>query len=167
MASAGFSIRIVRDDFTPAGQKLKGGLSKLRPVLEAVGLEVVSITQRAFRDESLRAAPWPAKRDGSPATLIESGALRQSIRVVEIGSTTVTVGSDRIYAAIHQLGGTIVPKPGKRALVFTAGGRKFFASKVSIPPRPYFPITESGDVTELAAEKVMNVFADAVRAYLP
>lgn len=33
-------VRIVKDELTPAAAKLKGGLTKLRPILEVVGLEV-------------------------------------------------------------------------------------------------------------------------------
>lgn len=163
----GFQVRIIRDDFTPWSERITDVLTKTRPILQAIGLEVVSITQQAFVDESLRAAPWAPKRDGSPATLIQSGVLRQSIRITSMNDTQVTVGTDRIYAAVQQLGGTIRPKPGKRALVFQSGGVKVFAKKVTIPARPYFPITSAGFMTATAQDRVAKVLRAAIAAYLP
>jgi phage gpG-like protein len=160
------SARITRDDVSPAFNKLDAALSRLGPILEAVGLEVVSITQRAFSDSSLRVAPWARKRDGSAATLIQSGVLRQSIRITNIGDTTVTVGSDRVYAAIHQLGGVIEPKAGKK-LRFTVGGVTYFVSRVTIPARPFFPIDKSGNLSSLAQRKVAAVLEKALSIYLP
>ena len=162
-----FSVRITRDEVTPTFGKLDAALHSLGPILEAVGLEIVSISQRSFSDSSLRVTPWAAKRDGSPATLIQSGVLRQSIRITSISGSTVAVGSDRIYAAIHQLGGTILPKPGTKALVFKSGGVTFFAKKVSIPPRPFFPVDKSGNLSALAQRKVTGVLSQALKIYLP
>src|ERR1017187_3298377 len=113
MASEGFSARILVDELTPFADRLRAGLTNLEKVLEAVGQQVVTITRQAFRDESLRVSAWAPKRDGSPATLIQSGQLIASIRVITIGATSVTVGSDKIYAAIQQLGGTIKPKSAR------------------------------------------------------
>jgi phage gpG-like protein len=159
--------RITRDDVSPALGKLDAALHSLGPILEAVGLEVVSITQRAFSDSSLRVTPWAPKRDGSPATLIQSGVLRQSIRITSVSGSTVAVGSDRIYAAIQQLGGTIVPKPGNKTLVFKSGGVTFFAKKVTIPPRPFFPIDKAGNLSSLAQRKIAGVLDTALKVYLP
>jgi phage gpG-like protein len=63
------------------------------------------------------------------------------------------VGTNVIYAAIHQFGGTIRPK-SKRALRFRMGGRLFTLSKVSIPARPFLGLTPA-DRAEIAA-----IFAD-------
>lgn len=160
------SAKITRDDVSPSFGKLDAALHSLGPILEAIGLEVVSITQRAFTDSSLRVTPWAPKRDGSAATLIQSGVLRQSIRITQIGGSTVTVGSDRIYAAIQQLGGTIVPKSGK-TLVFKSGGVTYFAKKVTIPPRPFFPIDKAGNLSSLAQRKIAGVLQIALKVYLP
>src|ERR1051326_8523731 len=104
--ATGLQAQITRDDVSASLDKLDAALQALGPILEAVGLEVVSITQRAFADASLRVASWAPKRDGSPATLIQSGVLHQSIRITNIGGTTVTVGSDgRTKLTFNQLGG--------------------------------------------------------------
>ena len=64
---------------------------------------------------------WPIKKSGEPSRLNERGALYQSIRITQLGANSVTAGSDRKYAAIHQLGGTIVPKNPQSYLVFKIG----------------------------------------------
>lgn len=46
------------------------------------------------------------------------------------------IGTNVVYARIHELGGTIVPKNGP-FLKFNIGGRWIFASKVTMPKRPY------------------------------
>jgi phage virion morphogenesis protein len=110
-----------------------------RPVLEAMGAEFVSQSKRAFANTALRPAPWAPKKDGTPATLRKSGALFQSIRVVEVTNDSVTSGSDRPYAAIHQLGGRT--------------GRNHAAT---MPPRPYFPIL-NGKLTPEAQRRIEAV----------
>lgn len=162
-----FQAKITRDEVSPSFAKLGAALHSLGPILDKVGLEVVSIAQQSFTNASLRVTPWAPKRDGSPATLIQSGVLRQSIRITSIGGTSVAVGSDRIYAAIQQLGGTIVPKPGNKSLVFKSGGVTFFASKVTIPPRPFFPIDKAGNLSSLAQQEIAGVLQKALEAYLP
>jgi phage gpG-like protein len=102
-----FSVRITTDDVSPAFVKLDAALDRPRPILEGVGLEVVSIAQRSFQYASLCVTPGRPNADGSPVTLIEHGVPRHSIRITNMGNTTAPVGSDRVYAAIHQLGGTI------------------------------------------------------------
>ena len=107
-----------------------------RAVLRAMGMAVVNLTKQAFHDPSVRPAPWPdRKSDTGKKLLVKSSLLLRSIRVVESTNDAVTVGSDRPYAAIHQLGG--LKKP--------------------IPPRPFFPILgtpSSPELTERAREAV-------------
>lgn len=77
----------------------------------------------------------PASRPGPR----RRGALSQSIRITNLGAKGVTVGSDRKYAAIHQLGGTIEPKNPGGFLIFKVGGKTVRAKNVRIPARPFFP----------------------------
>lgn len=46
------------------------------------------------------------------------------------------IGTNVVYARIHELGGTILPKNGP-FLKFNIGGRWIFASKVAMPARPF------------------------------
>lgn len=140
---------------------------------EAMGAEVVSIGQRAFNDAALRPSRWPERSDGSPATLKISGALWHSLRIVSLSTRSVTVGSDRPYAAIHQTGGHTKPRvitaQGKRAL-FWPGARhpvrsvKHPGSK--IPARPYFPITTSNQFTPYAQGSIAAILTAKLRAIL-
>jgi phage gpG-like protein len=126
----------IRDGISPAIVRLTSRARNRKPILEAMGLEFVSLTKRAFTDPGLRPLPWRDKVDGTPATLRKSGAMWQSIRVAQVTNDSVTAASDRPYAAIHQFGG----KTGK-------GG------KVTMPPRPFFPVL-NGKLTPLAAQRI-------------
>lgn len=68
------------------------------------------------------------------------GRLRASITSRMTGAPPAMearIGPQRvIYAAIHEFGGVIRPRTA-RFLVFTIGGRKIFARKVTMPKRPY------------------------------
>lgn len=143
-----------RDILTPdLAARLKRARSP-RAALEAMGLTVVSLAQRAFTSPSLRPQAWAplkpatlkrkaAKGYGSKP-LIAEGVLAQSPRIVTVTDRTVTVGSDRrvgshSLAAIHQLGST--------------DGR--------VPARPFFPFDKNGRPTERAKR---NILAAARRA---
>jgi phage gpG-like protein len=173
----------IQNSISPALARLIVQVKDRRPVLEAMGTQLVTITKKAFNDASLRAATWPPRKvtgptegakiyknqygtfskrssresgggDGHPL-LKKTGALWQSIRITEITATSVTVGSDRKYAAIHQLGGEITPKAAK-ALRFFSGGRWWTVKKVTMPARPFFPFL-GGQMTALAAKKVEDI----------
>jgi len=112
------------DHLSPGLARLAARCRNRKPVLEAMGLEFESITVRAFTNPALRPLPWRDKVDGTPATLRKSGAMWQSVkRPPVVTENSVTCGSDRAYAAIHQLGGKT--------------GRNHAAT---MPPRPFFPI---------------------------
>jgi phage gpG-like protein len=144
-----------KDTISPALKKAAAGIADKRPILEAMGLQLTSLTIRAFNEPKLRAAPWANKSDGSVATLRKNQVLVHSIRIVALTSSSVTVGTDRVYAAIHQLGGVIRPKNGG-LLVFNVGGRTIFAKKVTIPARPFFPFI--GDqMTQLAQDRIRKI----------
>jgi phage gpG-like protein len=158
------SIRLTKDEITPDLRRKLRAVSSPGTVLLAAGTEIVSITKRSFRDPSLRQHPWPAKKTGEPSNLIAKGMLVSSIRVVNYDDKQVTTGSDRKYAAIHQLGGVIKAK-GK-PLVFRIGGKLIFANKVTMPPRPFFPFTREGRLASFAVPKVIAVMDKAMRRLL-
>ena len=81
---------------------------------------------------------WPEHHpmyDAPHSMLQASGALVDSIEGAG-GETTAVWGSSLVYARIHQLGGTIVPRE-KEALQFQLGDALVYARSVIIPPRPY------------------------------
>lgn len=130
--------------------RLRAAAADMRAPLEEVGAVLVANTQMRFETSTgPGGTPWKqslrVKLFGGQ-TLRESGRLMGSF-VHQVVGNTVEWGSNVIYAAIHQFGGTIVPKkPGGR-LVFgaleseqTAEGKVanplVFAQKVVIPARP-------------------------------
>lgn len=140
----------VRNDISPELARLARKVSDRKPILEAMGLQLVSITKLAFADESLRAAAWAARKGGGSHSLLrKSGALWQSIRITETTNDHVTVGSDRVYAAIQQFGSA------------KSGGRGS-----GIPARPFFPFVGQGPMTALAQEKVRKAALDALKRLL-
>lgn len=78
---------------------------------------------------------------GRPGLEMQTGALVNSITVDEVkkGKTKaeVGVGTNMIYARIHEIGGVIVPKSAKMLSWVNKEGVRVFANAVHIPARPY------------------------------
>ena len=151
------------DTITP---DLRGKLLRIenrRPILDKIGELAKQTAARAFNDSSLRPTAWANKSDGSPARLRKQNLLARSPRVTNISNDSITVGSDRKYAAIHQLGGqtrahVIKPRPGKKALKF---GGKFY-TKVNhpgskIPARPFLPFFRNGSVIRPLHDNIIYI----------
>lgn len=117
----------------------KAALSRPEKALQAGGLVIVSLAHRAFSEPSLRPEGWRPlssstlqrrKQEGrGSAILMKTGELSRSPRIGQVTSS-VTVVSDRKYAAYHQLG-------TKR-----------------MPARPFFPFMADGRPTARAKEFV-------------
>ncbi len=157
----------ITDTITPGLARAIRTVKEPQPILQAMGLQLLSLTQSAFNEPSQRAAPWPAKRDGSAATLRRSQSLFKAWRVGRATKTSIAVSNDRPYAAIHQFGGktaahTIVPKKGK-ALAWPGGPgpvKKVDHPGSKIPARPMLPIVGSGagaSFTPYAREKLRRI----------
>lgn len=139
MAKA-IQFRLKRNEISPDIRHKLHAVSNARPLLEAIGLQLVSLTKRAFTDAGLRPAEWPPRKKAvSWQILRKSGTLWKSIRVTDVTGSSVTVGSDRPYAAVHQL--------GSRRSTGRGGG---------IPARPFFPVL-SGKLTPLARKKIDEI----------
>lgn len=149
---AGIGIRVEGSDLASAAAgAIAGRADNTRELFEQIGMSLVASTQRRFETGSgPDGSPWPPSLRGKTGgkTLVDSARLMQSITYIAAESQ-VEVGSNVLYAAIHQLGGTIKPKAGK-SLVFTIGGRKVFANSVTIPARPFLGIDQE-DEAEIAA----------------
>lgn len=162
----------IKDRISPSLSRLAKGIENKKPILEAMGLQLESLTKRAFNEPSLRPKPWANKLTftggrfsrGEPSRLRKNQVLVRSIRIVALTNSYVSVGSDRVYAAIHQFGGVIRPK-AKPALAFTIGGQLILAKKVTMPARPFFPWVE-GRMTEDARRKIQAVGERKIRALL-
>lgn len=120
----------------------------LADITYVIGQLVEDQTKRRISDErqSPEGEDWPAwskgyaeTRHGGHSLLVGEGHLQNSIQNYTTADR-VTVGSNLIYAAIHQFGGTIVPKNAEH-LVFMLGDRKVFAQSVTIPARPWLGLS--------------------------
>lgn len=131
------------------------------PLMQGIATILENSTRERFADEvgpdgedweqSLRAKLFGGK------TLTKDGHLGDSISS-QHSRTTATVGSNRIYAAIHQFGGFIQAKPGK-ALRFEFAGAgtntHVTVQNVFIPARPFLGVSDmdSGDVEDFIHDK--------------
>jgi phage gpG-like protein len=125
----------IEDQVSPLLQRLRAKMSDFTPAMRSVGVGLAALTLRAFDDPSLRPSAWPAKKDQSTATLRKTGLLWRSPRVIAATNNSVAIGSDRPYAAIHQLGG--VKRP--------------------MPARPFFPVQPDGTPTDPARKTIRDV----------
>lgn len=142
----------VQDANVLAGlRKMKAVADDLGPVLANIGAELESSTVKRFvTNVAPDGVPWPrsarALATGRP-TLVQFGDLRDSIHYVVDGDA-VEVGSNLVYAGIHQMGGTITAK-GK-ALAFTLFNGAFVHTKsVTIPARPYLGMSSNDNAAVL------------------
>lgn len=82
-------------------------------------------------------APWqPTIRGGQ--VLVDTGRLRRSIDF-QASADGLAVGTNTLYARVHQFGATIVPKVAK-FLRFKIGKKWVTTKKVTIPARPFLPL---------------------------
>ncbi|MCA0420481.1 MAG: phage virion morphogenesis protein [Proteobacteria bacterium] len=136
-------------------------LARLNPFQSETLLEAMArLIRESTRERIIAGGPapdgsaWAPNREGRKPILYRSGALARSIDYA-ISGTRAIIGSGLIYSAIHQFGGTIVPKSAT-ALVFQVGNRMFRVKKVTMPARPYIGLSGE-DRSELV---------QAVTAYL-
>jgi len=118
-------------------------------LMKACAEVLVSGTLKRFRDEEdPEGKPWaPVARPGKALTA--TARLQRSINSA-IAGDTILVGSNLIYALIHQKGGTIRPKAGKYLKFQLPGGNWISAKQVTIKARPYLGISKE-DWAEIQA----------------
>lgn len=128
------------------------------PALKALGpLLVASTRNRIAAEQSPEGTAWPKLNPDYAAGKRGPGMLRERAMrgglfgslTSQVDDRTLRVGTNKIYAAIHQFGGTITPRNAE-ALVFRLGGRVVRAKKVTIPARPFLGISEA-DRKQIAA----------------
>ena len=159
MAGASIEVRIEDREVASAFARLAGVMSDTTPVMAAIGTGLVASTHRRFvsqtdpdgrKWEALHPDYRPVKRNSR--ILTESGRLRDSISS-EPTQDTVRVGTGVVYGAIHQFGGTIVPKNATH-LVFRLATGVAQAKSVTLPARPYLGISD--DDEEMIADTVFG-----------
>lgn len=134
--------------------QVEAGLGRLlanardtRPMMRGIAMELLSLTEDNFESESWGGEKWPQSRRAAETggkTLQKSGQLAASIES-KAGNGYARIGSNKVYAAIHHLGGK-------------AGRNK----KVHIPARPYLPMNSDGKLQHRAEENILQVALDAL-----
>jgi phage virion morphogenesis protein len=147
---AGVSMRIDVEDRevrAALGRLLRAG-EDMSEALDAIGSGLeANIVDRFETGRGPGGRPWKpsirVKKTGGQ-TLVDSGAagLMGSI-TRDVGPRHVTVGTNKIYAAIHQFGGTIRAKAGGRLKFFIPGVGFRSPRQVAIPPRPFLGIDDA------------------------
>ena len=168
MTGAVIDVRIDDTKAAKAFDELGRVISDPQPVLRAIGTGLVQVTQDRFEsatdpDGNDWAAlnPLYASTKRGPGILRESGmrgGLMASI-TFETSDSAVQVGTNKIYAAVHQFGATIKPKDAP-ALIFRIGGTLAWARSVTIPARPYLGI--GPDDQEMILDVVEGALARAL-----
>ena len=143
----------------------------ITPAMNVVGRKIKTRVQLGFRSG---ASPWGTKwaplskltRTGQPLRntghLLNSIATRVRGNSVEIGTNLQAEGGVK-FPAVHQYGATIYPVKAKRLRWMHPGGFPVFAKKVTIPARPFLPLTPGGD-TDLPEQWAADVLS-ALRAH--
>jgi phage virion morphogenesis protein len=140
-----------------------------QPMWDAIGMSLVVSTQHRFETgKSPSGSPWPPSirvRHEGGRTLVLSGRLMQSVTYVA-SAHGVEVGTNAIYAAIHQFGGTIVPV-SKPALAFRLLGKFVRVQKVTIPARPFLGLDhdDEAEILQIATDYVAGEEKDGGDAH--
>ena len=127
----------------------------MTPLMDAVGLYLVGATIENFEQESAPGGqPWKPSlraRVRGGQTLSDTGRLKSSITHHDTAHEVI-VGTNVIYAAIHQFGGVIVPVSADALHFVLANGFRVTTQRVEMPARPYLGIAgeEIEEITDLA-----------------
>ena len=132
---AGVTLTLQSAEVERALDILQRHFVETRPLMAELGEIVLSQAQDSFENQATPdGTPWePSQRALATGgqTLVDSGQLQASLGVAVLPEA-VEVGSNKVYAAIHQFGG----KAGR--------GRA-----VEIPARPYLPDDSTVDMLQI------------------
>ncbi|MGS4242427.1 phage virion morphogenesis protein [Serratia marcescens] len=164
-------------DYQETLEKLWNARSELmraEPLLRSMGERLLEFHQQRFRDQKSPAGvPWKElspryrarKRKNQDKVLTRDGHLRNTLRW-QVNADELLFGTDRVYGAIHQFGGTIEiaarsqqayyrqKKDGETGNQFVRKNKSNFAQwhtlpayKISIPARPWLGVSKAEGAT--------------------
>lgn len=162
---AGASITLKSEEVNDALARLLAAADDITPALKNIGEYEAGASRRRFISKQDPAGnPWKdlnplyAQTKKGPGILV--GETRSLSQIVwQLADGGVEIGTNLIYARIHNEGGTIVPKSAA-ALVFSMGGRTFKLKKVTIPKRQFLGFSAADEAEILAI--VTDHFVEAV-----
>jgi phage virion morphogenesis protein len=180
--SEGIKITVDDPEVLSHLEQLQKAVDDIRPAEEAIGAYLVTSTQRRFeRETGPDGTKWPrlsartanrrigGRRRGSDNILRVTRRLEQSV-FSDVDQDGIHVGTNVVYAAIHQLGGEINMPTRTQTIYqhysakedrldprFRSKGRSNFARDVAVkahsitmPARPYLGLDDA-DRQEIAA----------------
>lgn len=159
---AGVTIKVTSDDRdvrrAMAALGRAGGERLIQAALKNIGQALVRSTRQRFSQEvSPDGKPWEklnpeyakGKRGGK---ILQEQGMRGGLLGTIVwqlkGGSAVEIGTNKVYAAVHQFGATIRPRSAQ-FLSFMLGGRRVFARKVTIPARPFLGLGRDDPATIL------------------
>ncbi len=149
------ALEVSLDDLVArrALEALRGAIGDATDLMDLVGAVLEDgVLDRFETGAAPDGAAWPealAARDEGRPTLVKSARLRDSIQR-RASRDRVEVGTNVVYAAIHQFGGTIQAKT-PRGLVFRGARGWARAASVDIPARPYLGLSREDAAGAAAA----------------
>ena len=138
--------------------------------IKVKGLDRIKNLPRDMRDGLIKGmklsvifAEGEAKKNfgGVNQLKVRSGLLRNSIKsnvLAMTNSIVGTIGTNVIYAALHEYGGTIRPRAGN-ALRFQISGNWITTKSVTIPDRPFLtPAVEDnlGRISQILHDNIVE-----------
>lgn len=128
--------------------------------IERLGSKFASALSKAMQKSAFVIEANIKKRFGTPGNLkVRTGKLRRSIRTI-ITDKSVSVGTNVVYAPIHEYGGIIRPK-NYQYLTFKSQYGWIRAKKVTMPARPFMkPGTEQSipQIKEIIVQELIKAW---------
>lgn len=147
MAGVQYTVSLSDIGLASRFDAVAAGAEDMTELMDLIGSVLVNGARTRIAETNVDpdGVPWPksfrVESGQGGKTLYDQGNLLASI-TEEPAPREVTVGSNLIYAGVHQTGATIRPKTAG-ALFFTlADGTKVMAGEVTIPARPYIGISD-------------------------
>ena len=129
-----------------------GAMDDATPLYDEIGAAMVLSTQQRFENSTgPGGSPWPASiraQTEGGKTLIDSTRLLASITHIP-GPNFVEIGTNVLYAAVHQLG-AVIKAVNFDNLTFKIGDQFISKPEVTIPARPFLGIDDD-DESEILA----------------
>lgn len=154
---SGASVRIETSledkELQDAFRRMQKAVANPTGILKAIGTGLVEGTHQRFEQAvDPEGKPWKPLNTVYASSKRGAGILRESgMRGGLMGSVTmqadsdsVEVGTNKIYAAVHQFGATITAKKAKR-LFFFMGDQAFRPQSVTIEARPFIGISKEDE----------------------
>lgn len=136
--------------------------SNSRVIMRGLAQELETMTTDNFENEAFGGQAWVRKAFGNGKTLTKTGELKDSI-TSSATTHTASIGTNMIYARIHHFGGTIQAK-NKPYLAFATPNGFARVKSVTLPARPFLPVSPDGQLQSNGDRRLMEVALSALTA---